>query len=80
MRPAADTPYETKAQALPKDLREALAALRANEMFRKAFGDVFVDYYAHLKEAEFARFQAEANDAGTDGVTTWEQNEYFDLF
>jgi len=78
--PSADTPYETKAQALPKDLREALAALRASEMFRKAFGDVFVDYYAHLKKSEFARFTAEASDAGTGEVTAWEQNEYFDLF
>jgi glutamine synthetase len=78
--PSADTPYETKAQALPKDLREALAALRASQMFRKAFGDTFVDYYAHLKEAEFVRFQAEANDAASGEVTAWEQNEYFDLF
>jgi len=78
--PSADAPYEAKAQALPKDLREALAALRASEMFRKAFGDVFVDYYAHLKEAEFARFTAEASDAGNGEVTVWEQNEYFDLF
>jgi len=78
--PSADTPYETKAPALPKDLREALSALRASAMFRRAFGDVFVDYYAHLKEAEFARFQAEASDAGTGEVTAWEQNEYFDLF
>jgi glutamine synthetase len=77
---SADTPYETKAIPLPKDLREALAALRASEMFRKAFGDTFVDYYAHLKEAEFARFKAEAADAGAGEVTAWEQNEYFDLF
>src|ERR1700731_576618 len=76
--PSADTPYETKAQLLPKDLGEALAALRASEMFRKAFGESFVDYYAHIKEAELARFKAEA---GGDGeVTAWEQNEYFDLF
>jgi glutamine synthetase len=78
--PSADTPYEMKAQALPKDLREALAALRGSEMFRKAFGDTFVDYYAHLKEAEFARFKAEAADGGAGGITAWEQNEYFDLF
>ena len=77
---SADTPYETKAPPLPKNLREALAALRESAMFRKAFGDTFVDYYAHLKEAEFARFKAEAADAGTGEVTAWEQNEYFDLF
>jgi glutamine synthetase len=75
---SADTPYEAKAQALPKDLGEALAALRLSELFRKTFGEAFVDYYARLKEAEFARFKAEAGGEGE--VTAWEQNEYFDLF
>jgi glutamine synthetase len=76
--PSADTPYEAKAQSLPKDLGEALAALRASETFRKTFGDAFVDYYTRLKDAEFARFKAEASGEGE--VTAWEQNEYFDLF
>jgi len=75
---SADTPYETKAPALPKDLGEAVAALRASEVFRKDFGAAFVDYYAHIKEAEFARFKAEASGGGE--VTAWEQNEYFDMF
>jgi glutamine synthetase len=70
--PAADTPYEAKAEFLPKSLGEALAALRANACFRAAFGDAFVDYYLHIKEAEIARFQSE--------VTDWEQREYFDLY
>ena len=46
--------------------------------FGKAFGEAFVDYYAHIKEAELARFKAEAS--GGSEVTAWEQNEYFDLF
>ena len=58
--PSADTPYETKAQALPKNLGEAVAALRASKVFRAGFGDAFVDYFAHIKEAEFARFTAES--------------------
>jgi glutamine synthetase len=79
--PSADTPYETKAPMLPKDLGKALAALRASEMFKEAFGASFIDYYTRLKEAELARFESEAGEAveGTD-VTAWEQNEYFDLF
>ncbi len=76
--PAADTPYETRAPLLPKDLGEALAALRGNAMFRTDFGAAFADYYAHLKAAELARFKAESVE-GPD-VTAWEQNEYFDLF
>ena len=76
--PSADTPYETKAPPLPKNLGQALAALRADIVFGADFGAAFVDYYAHIKEAELARFSAEAS--GEDEVTAWEQNEYFDLF
>jgi glutamine synthetase len=79
--PSADTPYETKAPALPKDLREACAALRADEVFRKGFGDVFIDYFAHIKEAEFARFTADSGMChDSSDVTAWEHDEYFDLF
>ena len=78
--PSADTPYETEAPALPKNLGEALAALRADATFRKDFGAGFIDYYTRLKEAEFARFTAEAGGETVGDVTAWEQNEYFDLF
>jgi glutamine synthetase len=78
--PSADTPYETKAQALPKTLGEAVAALRSSEVFRKGFGDAFVDYFARLKEAEYARFTSEAPGGEGGDITAWEQNEYFDLF
>jgi glutamine synthetase len=77
--PSADTPYEMKAPALPKSLREAAAALRADEVLRAGFGASFADYYAHIKESEYARFAKEA-DADTPDVTSWEQNEYLDLF
>jgi glutamine synthetase len=70
--PPADTPYETKAEALPRSLAEAIAALEANEVARAGFGAGFVDYYCRLKRAEIARFEAE--------VSEWEQREYFDLF
>jgi glutamine synthetase len=84
--PSADTPYETKAPFLPKDLGEALAALRGSDVMGNGFGSAFVEYYAHLKEAELARFKAESSgdtttgDVTTGEVTAWEQNEYFDLF
>ncbi|HEX2889321.1 glutamine synthetase [Vineibacter terrae] len=70
--PSADTPYEAQAEALPKSLGEALAALRADACFSDGLGAGFVDYFARIKDAEIARFQAE--------VTEWEQREYFDLF
>jgi glutamine synthetase len=70
--PSADVPYETKASFLPTSLREAVFALRDDRFFREAFGQQFVDYYVHIKNAEIERFQSE--------VTEWEQREYFEMF
>jgi glutamine synthetase len=70
--PSADTPYETKADPLPKSLREAVYALDDDPFFRSAFGEKFVDYYVHIKNAEIERFQAEVSD--------WEHREYFEMF
>jgi len=70
--PSADTPYEAKADFLPRTLTEALDALRNDKVMREGFGDTFVDYYAHMKEAEIARYNLE--------VSEWEHREYFDLF
>ena len=36
--PSADTPYETKAELLPKTLREAVVALHDDPFFREALG------------------------------------------
>ena len=69
---SADTPYEAKADLLPKSLREAVYALSDDPFFRKELGAEFVDYYVHIKSAEIERFQAEVSD--------WEQREYFEMF
>jgi glutamine synthetase len=70
--PPADTPYEAKADPLPRTLGEALECLRKDEALCAGLGQGFVDYYCSIKEAEIARFNLE--------VTEWEQREYFDLF
>jgi glutamine synthetase len=72
LAPPADTPYEAKAELLPRTLEEALQCLRKDEVLRKGLGATFVDYYCSIKEAEVARFNLEVSD--------WEQREYFDLF
>jgi glutamine synthetase len=77
--PSADTPYEMQAEMMPKNLGEALAALRDNACFREAFGADLVDYFVRIKEAEIARFRAEEKE-DTGEITRWEQKEYFDLF
>ena len=78
--PSADTPYETVAALLPKSLGEALTALRADDTFRAGFGSAFIDYYAHIKNAERERFEKEEPTQDHATVTAWEQKEYLDLF
>ena len=68
-----DTPYDSGGDALPKHLVAAIAELRGSELFRKTFGDQFIDYFATIKEAEVNRFLS-------DEVTDWEHREYFELF
>jgi glutamine synthetase len=70
--PSADTPYETKANPLPKTLVEAVSALKEDHFFREAMGAAFIDYYVHIKNVEIERFQAEVSD--------WEHREYFEMF
>jgi glutamine synthetase len=79
--PSADAPYEISAEPLPRTLEEALKALRKDACLRAGFGEAFVDYYAHIKDAEIARFRKDAKDSkDPTEVTDWEQREYFDLF
>ncbi len=76
--PSADSPYEAVAALLPKNLGEALTALRVDETFRAGFGAGFVDYYTHIKAAELERFQKDSREQPEP--TSWEQKEYLDLF
>jgi glutamine synthetase len=82
--PSGDTPYEApsgSSDQLQRSLAEALAALKDSGVFRAGFGDVFVDYFIRIKEAEIARCDAETNGRSSDAteVTVWEHMEYFDL-
>lgn len=70
--PCADTPYESPAALLPRSLDAALHALRQDSYLCEQYGQRFVDYFCHIKEAELARFN--------QVVTDWEQREYFDMF
>ena len=76
--PSANSPYEAVAALLPKNLGEALTALRVDETFRAGFGAGFVDYYTHIKAAELERFQKDSREQPEP--TSWEQKEYLDLF
>jgi glutamine synthetase len=75
---SADAPYELSVEPLPKNLGEALEALRASRCMREGFGDAFVDYFLAIKAAEIARAGAKPSDP-PDQATDWEHREYFDL-
>jgi glutamine synthetase len=80
--PPDDEPYTAARTMLPKTLMEALDALDQDKLFRREFGDVFIDYYVKLKRTEAGRYLRFLQDTGASGddVTDWEQNEYFDFF
>jgi glutamine synthetase len=70
--PPERTPYQSTRPRLPASLMEASAALRADALFRKKFGDAFVDYLLAVKQSEIDRFLSH--------VTDWEQREYFEVY
>lgn len=70
--PAATTPYDSDAEPLPTNLGAAIEALDASALYRTRLGDDFVDYYVHLKRAEWNRYLA--------ALSEWEHAEYFDTF
>jgi glutamine synthetase len=81
--PMEDEPYTATDRALlPATLFEAVAETRGSALYRKAFGDAFVDWYLGLKESELARFAAAEPDwaSSPDDVTTWEHHEYFNQY
>jgi len=82
--PSDDAPYAAERPALPKTLADALDALDKEPLFRRALGDIFVDYFVKLKRSEWTRFERAVADAKSspqsEDATEWEQNEYFDFF
>jgi glutamine synthetase len=74
------TPYESKAQLLPRSLDEAIEHLKTSKVLREGMGSAFVDYYYRIKKAEVERFNLSNKDAADDReVSEWEHREYFDL-
>ncbi|HET6599336.1 MAG TPA: glutamine synthetase family protein [Burkholderiaceae bacterium] len=70
--PSADAPYDTPAEHLPRSLPAALDRLRGDAMLCEQFGQRFVEYLCHIKQAEIERFNLE--------VSQWEHREYFETF
>ena len=82
LAPRDDEPYSAERPLLPTNLGQALEALEASALFRRQFGDVFVNYYLKLKRSEYGRYRQwlDAARLPEDEPTQWEQDEYFDFF
>jgi glutamine synthetase len=82
--PPDDEPYACDRPLLPTSLPAALDALESSPLFRKEFGEVFIDYFLKLKRNEAGRFHKWLEEGGVqppDNETSdWEQREYFDFF
>ncbi len=81
--PVTADPYAEDAELLPTSLAAAIAALEGDTLFRRAFGDAFVDYYLMMKRAENARYEAAvAEHPPPEGtvVSEWEMREYFEVY
>lgn len=83
--PISEDPYASDVAQLPTTLADAVDAMESDTFFRKEFGDTFIDYLATMKRSEISRFEtwlAENPDESTyvNGITDWEQREYFEQF
>ncbi len=67
-----EKPYEGQGEMLPDNLHSAMEAFGASKYFRQVLGDEFVDYFIHIKRAEWQRYLG--------AVSRWEQGEYFSIF
>ena len=75
-------PYAADARPLPTSLDTALDALDEDSVYRKQFGDGFVDYYLMMKRAESARHRTacEAADDPDAASAEWQMREYFEFY
>ncbi|MFS3128527.1 glutamine synthetase family protein [Nocardioides sp. Bht2] len=77
-------PHDDSLPRLPGSLSDAADELDQSALFRKEFGDEFVDYFLRLKRNEWRRYTeslaADGIDEDQDVVTDWEQREYFRMY
>ncbi|MBV9449502.1 MAG: glutamine synthetase [Streptosporangiaceae bacterium] len=81
--PVEADPYTAEAPMLPTSLAAAVGALEQDGFFRKAFGEVVIDYLIQMKRAELARYEAAVSEnpppEGQE-VSDWEMREYFEFY
>jgi glutamine synthetase len=80
--PISADPYSVEAEPLPTTMDDALDALDKDRVFRRQFGDGFVDYWLMMKRFEIARHKTacEAADDPEAASAQWQMREYFEFF
>lgn len=81
--PAAENPHDPREAPVPSDLGDALESLRASRFFRNLVGDLLFDNLLALKQSEWNRYTTRQNGQltkDTEGVSSWENNEYLMMF
>lgn len=83
--PLSEDPYSEDVAKLPTSLEESVGILATDPFYRSTFGDAFIDYLVAIKRSEIGRYQKwleENPDSSTyvNGVTEWEQREYFEIY
>ncbi|MCW2936136.1 MAG: glnA [Actinomycetia bacterium] len=76
-------PHAADGPVLPATLQEAVTAARGSAFLREQFGERLVTLMTALKANEFQRFSkaiAAGDDPLVNGVSEWEQREYFRAF
>lgn len=69
---AVETPYDTSATSLPKNLLSAIQSFENSTFLRRELGDTFVDYLSQIRRSEWERYH--------QAISEWEQTEYFGLY
>jgi glutamine synthetase len=78
--PPATDPHSASLPPAPRSLQEAVAALKADAVFRERAGTQLVDHLILVKENEIRRYDDSLDGAAHEhlgNVTEWEQREYF---
>ena len=76
--------YNEDREPLPRNLMEAVEALKNDSLYSSKMGELFINYIVRMKENEYTRYERFVQNHNienpNDIVTEWEQKEYFEIF
>jgi glutamine synthetase len=70
-------PHAADGPALPASLQAAITAAAGSSLLSEQFGQQLITLLAALKQNEWERFSKAPESPLVNGVSEWEQREYF---